>query len=295
MNPSDVGPVPSEIGRVPSDVGRVLLDPAYPLLASVCVGVRNGIATAERFVSAVRGQTYPRVQLVVVDNFSTDGTAEYYRQHADVFLQKGPERSAQRNLALAQASGEIVVVLDADQYLSPKVVEECVALLSQGAHAVFIPEETSAQGFWGACKKFERDFYMTGDISAEAARAFWRAEVLEIGGFDEAQTGSEDWDLSDRMLARFGSSARTHATLLHDEGRIELVSLLRKKRYYSQRGISDYLRVAPAYRRVPYPLRPSVRKHWRRFLQHPLLGAGSLTMKVLEGLTSVRAGAGSRR
>jgi hypothetical protein len=97
------------------------------------------------------------------------------------------------------------------------------------------------------------------------------------------------------MLARFGSSARTSATLLHDEGHIELVSLLRKKRYYSERGISNYLRVAPAYRRVPYPLRPSVRKQWWRFVQHPLLGAGSLTMKVLEGLTSLRAGGGSPR
>jgi glycosyltransferase involved in cell wall biosynthesis len=251
------------------------------------------MATAHRFVACVRSQTYPRVQLVVVDNFSTDGTAEYYRQHADLFLQKGPERSAQRNLALGQASGEIVVVLDADQYLAPGVVAECVALLSGGAHLVFIPEETSAQGFWGACKKFERDFYMAGDMSAEAARAFWRSEVLDIGGYDEGQTGSEDWDLSDRMIARFGSSARTRAALLHDEGRIALGSLLRKKRYYSERGISQYLRVAPAYRRVPYPLRPSVRKHWWRFAQHPLLGAGSLVMKALEGLASVRAGARS--
>jgi glycosyltransferase involved in cell wall biosynthesis len=260
---------------------------------SVCVGVKNGMATAARFVRAVRGQTYPGVELVVVDNFSTDGTAEFYRRHADVFLQQGPERSAQRNLAIQRARGEIVVVLDADQYLSSKVVEECVSLLEGGAHGLFIPEETVAHGFWGACKKFERDFYMAGDLSAEAARVFWRNEVLSIGGYDEKQTGSEDWDLSDRMLARYGNFARTQATLLHDEGRIELGSLLRKKRYYSTRGISDYLRVAPAYRRVPFPLRPSVRKQWWRFLRHPLLGSGALTMKLLEGLTSVRTRSGS--
>jgi glycosyltransferase involved in cell wall biosynthesis len=266
-----------------------------PLPVSVCVGVRNGMGTAARFVAAIRAQTYPGVQLVVVDNFSTDGTAEYYRQHADLFLQKGPERSAQRNLAIEQAVGTIVVILDADQYLSPTVVEECVVLLSGGAHGVFIPEETAAEGFWGACKKFERDFYMSGDLSAEAARAFWRSEVLAIGGFDERQTGSEDWDLSDRMMGRYGNFARTRATLLHDEGRIELGSLLRKKRYYSERGISDYLRVAPAYRRVPFPLRPSVRRHWWRFLRHPLLGAGSIAMKLLEGLTSVRPSASARQ
>jgi glycosyltransferase involved in cell wall biosynthesis len=262
---------------------------------SVCLGVRNGIATAGRFVAAVRAQTYPHVQLVVVDNFSTDGTAEYYRQHADVFLQQGPERSAQRNAAIRHAAGEIVVILDADQYPAPAVVAECVALLEGGAHGVFIPEETEARGFWGACKKFERDFYMAGDTSAEAARAFWRSEVLAIGGYDERQTGSEDWDLSDRMLARYGPFARARATLLHDEGYIQLASLLHKKRYYSERGISDYLRVAPPYRRVPYPLRPSVRRQWWRFLRHPVLGAGSIAMKLLEGLASARRPSGNTR
>jgi hypothetical protein len=145
-----------------------------------------------------------------------------------------------------------------------------------------------ARGFWGACKKFERDFYLEGDLSAEAARGFWRDEVLAIGGYDERQTGSEDWDLSDRMLARFGAFDRTRARLLHDEGRVELASLLRKKRYYAERGISDYLRVAPPHRRLPFPLRPSVRRQWWRFLRHPLLGGGAMTMKLLEGLMSVR-------
>jgi glycosyltransferase involved in cell wall biosynthesis len=246
------------------------------------------MATADAFVHAVRAQTYDRVELIVVDNFSSDGTAAFYRERADLFLQQGPERSAQRNLAMQRASGEIVVVLDADQYLSSRVVEECVALMIAGAHGVFIPEDTVARGFWGACKKFERDFYLEGDLSAEAARGFWRDEVLAIGGYDERQTGSEDWDLSDRMLARFGAFDRTRARLLHDEGRVELASLLRKKRYYAERGISDYLRVAPPHRRLPFPLRPSVRRQWWRFLRHPLLGGGAMTMKLLEGLMSVR-------
>jgi glycosyltransferase involved in cell wall biosynthesis len=261
---------------------------------SVCLGVKNGIAHAERFINAVRGQTYPAVELVVADNFSADGSAEIFRARADVFLQIGPERSAQRNAAMQRASGDIVIVLDGDQYLSPGVAAECVALLTTpDTHGVYIPEETIARGFWGACKKFERDFYLIGDPSAEAARAYWRHEVLAIGGFDEKQTGSEDWDLSDRMLARYGGFARSSARLVHDEGHIELVGLLRKKRYYARRGIADYLQVAPDYRRVPFPLRPSVRRQWTRLLRHPILAGGAMTMKLLEGLVSVGPGARS--
>ena len=261
---------------------------------SVCLGVKNGIAHAERFIDAVRAQTYPAVELVVADNFSTDGSAEIFRARADVFLQIGPERSAQRNAAMQRASGDIVIVLDGDQYLSPGVAAECVTLLTTpDTHGVYIPEETIARGFWGACKKFERDFYLIGDPSAEAARAYWRHEVLAIGGFDEKQTGSEDWDLSDRMLARYGGFARSSARLVHDEGHIELVGLLRKKRYYARRGIADYLQVAPDYRRVPFPLRPSVRRQWTRLLRHPILAGGAMTMKLLEGLVSVGPGARS--
>ncbi len=264
--------------------------PGRPLV-SICLGVRNGMRTAGAFLRGVRTQTYPRVELVVVDNFSTDGTAEFYRQHADRFFQQGPERSAQRNLAIREARGEIVLVLDGDQILSPGVVEECVTLLTRGTHGVVVPEETIAHGFWGRCKKFERDFYLAGDPSAEAARGFWRAEVLAAGGYDEGQTGSEDWDLSDRLLAAHGRFARTHARLVHDEGRLNLASLIRKKRYYAARGMSQYLRTAPAYRRVPFPLRPSVRRQWWRFLRHPVLGAGAMLMKLLEGLPAL----GNRR
>jgi len=260
---------------------------------SVCLGVKNGLAYAERFIAAVRAQTYSQVELVVADNFSTDGSAEVFRAAADVFLQIGPERSAQRNAAMQRASGEIVIILDGDQYLSPTVAAECVRLLTTpGTHGVYIPEETIAQGFWGACKKFERDFYLIGDRSAEAARAYWRAEVLAAGGFDERQTGSEDWDLSDRMFAGYGGFARTTARLVHDEGHIDLLSLLRKKRYYARRGIADYLQVAPEYRRVPFPLRPSVRQQWTRLVRHPILAGGAMTMKLLEGLVSI--GPGSR-
>src|SRR4051812_2828641 len=86
------------------------LQPMTPRV-SVCLGVKNGIANAERFIAAVRAQTYPHVELVVADNFSADGSAEIFRAAADVFLQIGPERSAQRNAAMQRATGDLVIIL----------------------------------------------------------------------------------------------------------------------------------------------------------------------------------------
>jgi glycosyltransferase involved in cell wall biosynthesis len=255
-------------------------------LVSVCLGVKNGARTIARFIAAVRAQTYGAVELIIVDNHSDDGTAEICAKGADQFFTLGPERSAQRNKAIREASGEYVLILDADQYLQPGVVAQCVAMMESDRriHGLFIPEETLAGGFWGACKKFERDFYLIGDPSAEAARFFRRAEVLAVGGFDETQTGSEDWDLSDRMLLS-GSLGRIKARIVHDEGFIDLGEQVRKKQYYARSGINDYLRTAPAFRRVPFPFRPSVRKQWKRLVAHPVLAAGTLYMKLREGLS----------
>lgn len=266
--------------------------PGEPLV-SVCLGVKNGARTISRFIEAVRGQSHRAIELIAVDNHSTDGTAAICQERADKFFTLGPERSAQRNKALREAAGEYVLVLDADQYLTPGVVAECVATMRADPtlHGLFVPEETIAEGFWGACKKFERDFYLIGDASAEAARFFRRDEVLALGGFDERQTGSEDWDLSDRMLARYGKLGRIQSRIVHDEGFIDLAEQVKKKRYYARSGISEYLKTAPAFRRVPFPLRPSVRKQWPRLLLHPVLAAGTMYMKLREGLSVVGRGA----
>jgi hypothetical protein len=57
----------------------------------------------------------------------------------------------------------------------------------------------------------------------------------------------------------------------------------------------DCLRAAPACRRLPFPLRPSVRRQWWRFVRHPVLGGGAMAMTLLEGLTTIgrRPGGGA--
>jgi glycosyltransferase involved in cell wall biosynthesis len=254
---------------------------------SIVLAVKNGIRTIEQCLDCATAQTHP-AELIVIDNFSTDGTAEICRGRADRFHQMGPERSAQRNFGIRESSAEYILILDADQYLSPDVVRECIEIAeNRGMHAVFIPEETIAQGFWGKCIKFERDFYLIGDKTAEAARFFSRAAILEVGGYDEEKSGGEDWDLSDRLLARYPLCGRTRATLTHDEGRVNLVQWIRKKGYYFRTGASQYAKTGPAHRRAFYLARPSVRKQWHRFLRHPLLGLGSILIKCLEGLALV--------
>ena len=254
-----------------------------PGRVSVVVTTRNSVAHLEPLLASVAGQTYPDVELLVVDNSSSDGTGALAKRYADRVLVAGPERSAQRNRGVEAASGEYVLILDSDMVLEPGVVAACVEAASDGdVAAVIIPEVSVGEGFWAACKALERSCYI-GDDTIEAARFFRRAVYLEHGGYDESLTGPEDWDLPARMRRAGVPIGRAkRAAIVHDEGRLQLRELLRKKLYYGK-SLDSYMRRHPALavRQVPF-LRGAFLRHRRRLARQPVLAAGMMVMKSAE-------------
>ena len=93
---------------------------------SVVVPTKDVGRTLKRCLRSIRSQSFPGVELVVVDNFSTDDTFEVAEALADIAVQAGPERSAQRNLGIELATGDYVLWIDADMVLTPHVVEDAV-------------------------------------------------------------------------------------------------------------------------------------------------------------------------
>jgi len=259
-------------------------------LVSAIVTTKNSAATLEACLRSLRGQTYTRLELIVIDNNSSDATLEIAERYADRVATIGPERSAQRNLGARLAGGGHLLFIDSDMVLDADVVSDGVSLLQQTRMpAAVIPEETVGEGFWTRCRTLERSCY-TGDDTMEAARLYTRDAFEAAGGFDVNLTAPEDWDLS-RRVAQRQHLPRTHAMILHDEGRIRLGQLYRKKRYYA----TGYLRFLRRYRggalaQANPILRTAYARHWRRLARHPLLTAGMFTMKALE-LTAVVHGA----
>ena len=103
-------------------------DRASAPVVSVVVPTRNNRRTIEACLQSVRAQTYSAIELITVDNSSTDGTDEISRRIADVATTAGPERSAQRNLGFELARGEWVLWLDSDMVLPPTAVAVAMAL-----------------------------------------------------------------------------------------------------------------------------------------------------------------------
>jgi arabinofuranan 3-O-arabinosyltransferase len=264
-----------------------LKDNPQPLVSAI-VTTHNNEDIILRCLDSIRAQEYSNLEIIVVDNHSTDNTVSLARNSGYVVHTCGPERSAQRNCGARKARGDYFVFIDSDMQLERTVISDCVMVAREKrVGVIFIPEKTTAEGFWGKCKVFERDFYLAGDMTVAAARFFSRSVFEAIGGYDENQTGTEDWDLSDRAIARF-PYVWVESAIVHHEGRINLCDQLRKKRRYLDIGIRNYMSHAPAYRRWPYPFKPSVIRQWYRFILNPIYGIGSIIMKTLEMLVMIR-------
>ncbi len=103
-------------------------------LVSVVIPVFNGAPFVEKAVESVRAQTIKDVEIIVVDDGSTDGTqavlAELQESKGIIWLQQehgGPARS--RNRGIAAARGEFVALLDCDDIWLPDKLEAQLAIV----------------------------------------------------------------------------------------------------------------------------------------------------------------------
>jgi len=259
-----------------------VLDMGSLMLVSVIVPTRNSERTLDACLWSIRNQSYPTVEVIVVDNGSTDRTSQIAQRHSDLFLSQGPERSAQRNFGVEHARGDYIVLIDSDMVLEPGVVADGVsALQDANVRGVVIPELSFGEGYWSHCRVLERRCYV-GDDDIEAARMFRRIDFLAAGGYDVNLNGAEDWDLSARIAGR-SNLPRTSSYIHHDEGRTTLHGSFVKRRYYAP----GYLRYLAKHKNDAISqgnsvLRPAFLRHWRDMLRHPVLAVGMFALKFVE-------------
>src|SRR5580704_12519479 len=119
---------------------------------SIIVPCRNGAAWLGAAIESCLGQSWPNLQIIVVDNGSTDGSfdlAKRYEARAVIVLTcERAGASPARNVGLAHADGDLMQFLDADDLLDAEKIRWQVERLN-GA-----PAASLASGAWA---RFARD------------------------------------------------------------------------------------------------------------------------------------------
>lgn len=259
-------------------------------MVSIIVTTKNSEDTLEKCLESIASQNYSQLEIVVVDNNSDDSTKSIAYKYTKKVFDKGPERSMQRNFGARKAKGKYFLFIDSDMELSKNVVALCVKQLKDTPYVkgIVIPEESFGEGFWAACKKLERSFYV-GEVGVswlEGARFFPRLTFEELGGYDEENTGTEDYDLSQRVKDKYGemSVQRVATFIYHNEGELSLTKTLKKKYYYAQK-LGIYKKKNSRY----FIYQSNIFNRYkiffsnpRRLFKNPILGVGMLFMKTCE-------------
>lgn len=246
-------------------------------LVSVVITTKNEEKNIENCLQSIKNQTFKNIELIVVDNFSEDKTAELAKKYSAKVYLKGNERSAQRNYGAKVARGEYILYLDADMIMSPNLIEDCVEKCNHNLDdALYVPERIVGEGFWIKVRDFERSFY-TGTV-IDAVRFVRRDLFLQVGGFDETLVGPEDWDF-DGKIRKIGRTGVASMPLYHNEGRFNMRRYLKKKSYYTE-GIKRYIEkpgLSSSETKKQTGLRYRLmgvfveKGKWKKLIRHPIL------------------------
>jgi glycosyltransferase involved in cell wall biosynthesis len=184
-------------------------------LCSVIVPAYNVQAYIVEAVESALSQTYPEVEVVVVNDGSTDGTARVLKplRNKITYVEQpnlGP--SAARNRGLREARGEFIALLDGDDIMFPRRLERVIGLLDEHPQFGFA---TSDAYFLhdGVASEIPHNAELPGGFRAED-QPYWildynfvfgmvviRRELFDVhGAFDETLRTCEDWDLWIRFI-----------------------------------------------------------------------------------------------
>ena len=266
-----------------------------PIVASVVVPTRNSIRTIRECLLSIRAQDVAGIELIVVDNFSDDGTWAVARELADIALQSGPERSAQRNAGIAHSRADWILWVDSDMVLPTDCVRVALATADgAGASAVALPEVTVGAGYLSACRALERSCYVD-DETLHNPRLMRRDLLDELDGFDERMSGPEDTSLRHQLRAAGVEVVLAPIRVVHDEGRLTLLDVLQKRVYYG-RSLRTFAQAHPGALREQGL--GTLRAFWRqrrRLLADPPHAIGMLGMRAAEAAAYAVGAAQGRR
>lgn len=164
---------------------------------SVIIPVYNGERYLAEAVHSILAQTVPTLEIIVVDDGSTDGTARVAQRFGDAVCyvyqpNRGP--AAARNRGLERARGEIVAFLDADDlWREGKLACQCARLEADPTldivlgHTQFVQHEPGPDAGPVPTGEPYPQFFLGGAL-------FRRSAFTRVGGFDESLLCCEDWD-----------------------------------------------------------------------------------------------------
>lgn len=184
---------------------------------SVIIPAYNSEKTIRETIESVLQQTFSDFELIVIDDGSQDSTLEIISSMQDsrmkVFSYPNAGGAVSRNRGFSYSSGEFIAFLDSDDLWTPDKLESQLKALQEN------PQAAVAYS-WMDCIDESGKFFRPGSHRTETGDIFAklflipfvesgsnplirRQAFIEVGGFDESLSASQDYDLYLRLAAQY--------------------------------------------------------------------------------------------
>ena len=213
---------------------------------SVVVCTHNGSATIDECLNGLIALDYPDVEAIVVDDGSTDDTADIVARYPSVRLIRTPNRglSAARNTGIESATGEVIAFLDDDatpdvdwlRFAVPTLIDE----LHVGVGGPNVPPgRSTAAGTAVARAPGGPTHVLLSDRLAEhipgCNMVFWKRALESVGGFDPIfRIAGDDVDICWRLQEHGWTLGFHPSAVVWHRRRPSVRAYLRQQREYGR-------------------------------------------------------------
>ena len=191
-------------------------------LVTVYIPTFNRLELLQRAVESVRNQTYKNLEIVVVDDCSTDGTQKYLEQLAKedkrvryFVKEKNSGACVSRNIAIENATGEFITGLDDDDYFLKNRIQDFIDqkdLLNKYEFLYSLYSHKTTEGI----KQFKSEYLKPSTVMAKDLlslnyinnQIFTKIDRLKNVGFDEDMPAWQDLYTWYKLLKISGKKAK---------------------------------------------------------------------------------------
>jgi alpha-1,6-rhamnosyltransferase len=174
-----------------------------PLVSVIIAAYNTAGYIGETLESVLREQDWSRYEVIVVDDGSTDDTADVVKSFADVHYiwQENGGPGAARNTGIASAQGELIAVSDSDDPVAPGRL---------GLQARYLIDHPQIEAVLGRQEWLNAPDWLARDavygdlagVPVGGSAMFRRDALVAVGGYDPTFRTGEDTDLLIRMRER---------------------------------------------------------------------------------------------
>ena len=210
-------------------------------LISIIIPCYNDDRFVEQSVRSALNQTYPEIEVIVIDDGSNLATKlvlqKNERSITALITQDNQGQSNARNKGIEKANGEYILTLDSDDFLETTFCEKAINMI-EGKEEVKIVTcyakriRQSDYDIFMPRGGFLKDFLKYN--CALGTSLFRKKEALAIGGYDESmKKGFEDWEFFIRLLKDGGKAVVIPEPLYNYRKRGNSTTAIANKNKYS--------------------------------------------------------------